>query len=240
MKGVILAAGYGRRFALGDGPRHKLLVRIGNRAVIDYTLEAFGIVGIRDVAMVTGYRDKLLRDYSGDGARHGIRIEYLFNPQYAKGNARSLYTAKAFTQDQPFLLSMGDHLVSPELLSRVLASTTGSSALAVDFSPDVYDIEEATRVSVDSEGRVYRIGKDLREWDGVDAGVFRLTPAIYEAIAAVTREQRDEYQISEAVAWMISHGNRLDACDISGSFWQDVDTWKDLRRAREALAETRR
>ena len=237
MKGVILAAGKGSRFALGDGPRHKLLLRIGNRAVIDYTLEAFGQAGIRDVAMVVGYRGELLRDYSGDGARHGVRIEYLSNPRHEMGNAISLYTAKAYTQEDPFLLSMGDHLVSSELLSRMLASTTDSSALAVDFSPDIYDIEEATRVCVDPGGGIYRIGKHLRESDGVDAGVFRLTPAIYEAIDAVTCVQRDEYQISEAVTWMIGHGYRLSACDVSGCFWTDVDTWKDLRHAKEALAE---
>ena len=188
MKGVILAAGYGRRFDLGNG-LHKLLLRIGNRAVIDYTLEAFGKVGIREVAMVIGYRGELLRDYVGDGARHGIHVEYLFNPQYKEGNARSLNTSKVFTQEDPFLLSMGDHLVSPALLSRMLASTTDSSALAVDFSQDIHAIEETTRVCVDSEGCIYRIGKDLREWDGVDAGVFRLTPAIYEAVTAVISEQ---------------------------------------------------
>ena len=238
MKGVILAAGYGRRFALGEGRLHKLLLRIGNRAVIDYTLEAFGKAGIRDVAMVVGYRAELLQDYSGDGARHGIHLEYLFNPQYRKGNALSLNIAKSFTQEEPFLLSMGDHLVSPELLSRMIAPTTDSSALAVDFSADIHGIEEATQVRVDSEGCINRIGKGLHEWDGVDAGVFRLTPAIYEAITAVTCEQRDEYQISEAVTWMISHGHRLDAYDISGCFWQDVDTWEDLRHAIAVLETT--
>ena len=91
MKGVILAAGYGSRFALGEGRLHKLLLRIGNRAVIDYTLEAFGKAGIRDVAMVVGYRAELLRDYNGDGARHGIHLKYLFNPQYERGNALSQY-----------------------------------------------------------------------------------------------------------------------------------------------------
>ena len=238
MKGVILAAGNGSRFALGEGLRHKLLLRIGNRAVIDYTLEAFGKAGIRDVAMVVGHRGELLRDSIGDGARHGIRIEYLFNSRYELGNAISLYTAWAYTQEDSFLLSMGDHLVSSELLSMMLAFTTDSSALAVDFSPDIYDIEEATRVCVDPGGGIYRIGKHLGESDGVDAGVFRLTPAIYEAIDALKCIRRDEYQISEAVSWMISHGNRLSACDISGCFWTDVDTWQDLRHANEVLAET--
>ena len=156
MKGVILAAGYGRRFAPGEGFLHKLLLRIGNRAVIDYTLEAFGKAGISDVAMVVGHRAELLRGYNGDGACHGIHLEYLFNPQYERGNALSLSlslnTAKSFTQEEPFLLSMGDHLVSAELLSRILVSATDSSAVAVDFSPDIHDIEEATRVRVDSEG----------------------------------------------------------------------------------------
>ena len=50
--------------------------------------------------MVVGYRGELLRDYSGDGARHGIRIEYLSNPRHEEGNAISLYTAKAYTQEE--------------------------------------------------------------------------------------------------------------------------------------------
>ena len=35
MKGIMVAAGCGTRFALGQGRLHKLLLRIGNRAVID-------------------------------------------------------------------------------------------------------------------------------------------------------------------------------------------------------------
>lgn len=239
MKGVILAAGYGNRFALGEGRLHKLLLPVGDRAVIDYTLEAFGKAGVTDVAVVIGYRGDLLRDHIGDGTRHGIHIEYLFNPKYEMGNALSLLTAKTFTQDEPFLLSMGDHLVSPPLLSRMLEPMTDSSALGVDFSPTIHDIDEATRVCVDSNGSIYRIGKDLAEWNGVDAGVFRLTPAIYEAITAIMGEQRDEYHLSQAVTSMISGGHPLYACDISGCFWQDIDTWDDLRHATAALAEAK-
>ena len=53
-----------------------------------YNAQAVGKAGIRDVAMVVGYRAELLRDYNGDGARHGIHLEYLFNPQYEDGEGK--------------------------------------------------------------------------------------------------------------------------------------------------------
>ena len=52
MNGVVQAAGFGSRFALGEERRHKLLLSVGDRAVIDYTLEAFAKAGIKEVAMV--------------------------------------------------------------------------------------------------------------------------------------------------------------------------------------------
>ena len=52
LKGVILAAGCGTRIAPHNGPPHKVLIPVAGRAIIDYTLEAFGQAGVTDVALV--------------------------------------------------------------------------------------------------------------------------------------------------------------------------------------------
>ena len=235
MIGVILAAGCGSRLSPHNGQHPKLLLPVGGKAIIDYTLEAFGQVGVTDLAIVIGYQGNALKEWVGDGSRQGLRIQYIFNPDYEKGNALSLYAARSFTEDAPFLLSMADHMISPDLLALLLNMEDPASAVAVDFALSPRQLEEGTRVLVNEERLVTRIGKDLPHWNGIDAGVFRLTPAIFEAIAGILDEQRTEYELSQALTRMTEHGHRLHACDISGCFWQDIDTWEDLNLMRKTL-----
>lgn len=240
MKGVILAAGRGTRLPLPAGHLHKLLLPASGRSVIDYTLDAYRAAGIEEVAIIVGYRGNVLMEQISDGSRHGLRIEYLYNPDYHRGNALSVYRARVFTGDEPFLLSMADHMVSPGLLSRVHESRGHESVLAVDFDELALErdeaMREATRVFVSPDGLVTRIGKGLSRWNGIDAGVFRLALPIYDSIAELVREERVEYELGEAVARMLGKGHPLQACDISGCFWRDIDTWDDLEDAREVLS----
>ena len=236
MKGVILAAGSGHRLSSYSGRRPKSLLSVAGRPIIDYTLEAFGNSGVTDVAIVIGYRGNALRDWIGEGDRHGLRVQYIYNPEYQRGNALSVYAARSFTEDGPFLLAMADHMISRSLLGRLLSSGETTNALAVDFDISPHHADEATRVMVDRRGLVIRIGKDLSRWNGVDAGMFRLTDTVFKALGQVIDEGGPECGLSEAITRMIDLGHPLEACDISGCFWQDIDTWEDLHLARQTLA----
>ena len=236
MRGVILAAGSGSRLSVQYGRRHKVLLRVGGRAIIDYTLEAFAKVGVTDLAVIIGYEGDAVRQWVGDGSRQGLHVQYVTNPEYLRGNALSLYAARVFTGDDPFLLSMADHMVSEGLLSQLLDVDYEVNGLAVDFTPSPREVDEGTRVLVDPEGIVTHIGKDLSFWNGIDAGVFLLNPAVFEGLAELLAEERDEYQISSAITRMIQLGHPLHARDVSGAFWQDIDTLEDLRFVRQSLA----
>ena len=127
-------------------------------------------------------------------------------------------------------------MVSPELVRRIIDFPESSNVLGVDFDPSPLEVEEGTRVMVKS-GVVENIGKGLNDWNGIDAGVFRLNLAVFEAIEDImAANKRSEYQLSEAVIRMLNSHHKLFACDISGTFWQDIDTLDDLELAREAVA----
>ena len=172
----------------------------------------------------------------GDGAQMGLRVAYITNPDYQLGNALSLSVARSYLGEEPFLLSMGDHMVSAALLERLMVAPELGDLLAVDFAPNPRHIEEGTRVRVGSAGLVTHIGKDLARWDGIDAGAFRLSAAIFEAIDSLQGGDSAQYELSRAITLMLDKGHTLRACDISGCFWQDVDTWEDLVQVREMLA----
>ncbi|MEJ5220904.1 MAG: sugar phosphate nucleotidyltransferase, partial [Tepidiforma sp.] len=56
MRAVILAAGDGGRLGHLTRERPKPLVEVAGRPIIAYTLDALAAAGIRDVAVILGYR----------------------------------------------------------------------------------------------------------------------------------------------------------------------------------------
>ncbi len=236
MRGVILAAGYGSRLSMSNGKRPKVLLPIAGRAIIEHTLEAFSQVGVTDLGVVIGYQGDAVKEWVGDGSRYGLRIQYIYNPDYQLGIALSVYAARSFTNDEPFLLSMADHMISYDMLARILGFQESGNVLGVNFEVSPRDMEEGTRVLVNEDSLVTDIGKDLRRWNGIDVGVFQLTSAVFKAIEDILGEERNEYQLSQAIIRMIDAGYPLWACDVSGCFWHDVDTLEDLNYMEEKLA----
>lgn len=235
MRGVILAAGDGTRLAPLTADCPKPLVPVLGRPLLDYTLEAFGQVGIREIGLVVGYRGGMLAEHLRNH-RYGMRVRCLPNPDYKRGNGSSIYAAREFAESEPFIVAMADHLISANILEKLLCAPRGSAVLCVDHQAHAPpQLDDATRVWVNEKGFILRIGKALQRWNGVDAGVFRLQPTIFPILARLMRDELRPCTVTRAVRQVIASGEGLRACDISGCFWLDVDTPADLAYARRAL-----
>jgi choline kinase len=231
MQAVILAAGDGGRLAPLTLFTPKPLVKVLGRPMLDYTVEALERAGVKDVIIVTGYKSWRIKEYLLNEAPYKAEIILAHNPEYEKGNAISLLASHGYIRSYPFILTMADHLLSPELISEAIRqSRSGGNFLAVDFDPEPQIVEEATKVWVDGEGRIRAVGKDLPQFNGVDTGLFILSEEIFSAIKCVVKEKGD-CELSDALNYLIKHGSGLRACDVSGCFWMDVDTFEDLKWA---------
>ena len=176
----------------------------------------------------------LLQRQLGDGKRRGIRIEYLPNVNYWRGNATSILACQPFVRQEPFVVSVADHMISSVILQRLIESDGRYHALCVDrLTRTLPKIRDATKVWVDGSGFVERIGKELTRFNAVDTGVFYFTPRVFKHISACLQE--GTCSITRVARLMMANGEPLFACDVSGSFWFDVDTLDDLRNARVAL-----
>ena len=233
MKGVVLAAGMGSRFGIHTQEEHKLLLTVKGVPIIDYTLQAFFRSGISEVALVTGFMADGINEWVGNGSRYGLRISYIFNPDYKSGNAVSVQAARTFTKDHNFVLSMGDHMISTDLITRVMDSHGNfeGNVLGVDF--DLRKADEATLVLVDDETRISSIGKRIRKWNGIDSGVFRFTSDIHGVIDQwIDCDNSGRFELSGALDYLIKQGGLLKSCDISNCYWYDVDNMEDLNHLR--------
>ena len=241
MKGVVLSAGLGSRFGSYIEGEHKLLLAVNDRPIIDYTLRSFSMSGIVDVVLVVGFMADRIRGWVGDGSTYGLNIQYAFNQDYELGNALSLRQAHAFTGDEGFILSMGDHMISSDLINKMMdfCPDYGASVLGVDFNTYLLDSNDATRVMVETGDRISSIGKHIEKWNGIDSGVFRLSPKIFEVVNEwIGLDKSERYELGDVFAHLISQGGIFQSCDISGCYWYDVDTLEDLQHLQAQFVQT--
>jgi choline kinase len=232
-RAVILAAGRGGRLGDHTAARAKCLVPVLGRPLIDYVLTALAGAGIEDVVVVVGYQGEQVEADVGDGERFGIRVQYVWNHDYMRGNASSLQQALPLVESEPFLLVMSDHLCSATLFRSFLEQVQGRSAIAVDASEhEAERVDEATKVAL-ADGDVADLGKQIHPWHALDTGVSH-----WAAGAFALRNGNGAPAESELAALMArlarSEGG-LAACHVSGHFWLDVDTDSDLRLAERLL-----
>ncbi len=234
LKAVILAAGRGERLLPYTKEYPKPLTLISDRPILEHVICSFKQVGIREFIIVTGYLGYAIQRYFGDGSRLKVTIHYAQNPSYHRGNATSLAAAQDLLRnDEIFILSMADHLMSRYMIERALKYIDWQPLVCVDLKPlfPSFKVEDATKVLVGSDGYVEDIGKTIPNWNGVDTGLFLLNNSIFKVINQLEK-MMNPLTLSCCIKQIIK-SHRIWACDVSGSFWLDIDTLDDLAFARE-------
>jgi histidinol-phosphate aminotransferase len=190
--------------------------------------------GIQEAVVITGFQGEAVRRALRADKELGLKLSFVDNPQFDKKNGVSLLAAAAFV-DRECLLTMSDHLYSPELVRRLLSADVpeGSCALAVDYEIErCFDLDDATKVGVEG-GKIKRIGKELESYDALDTGVFRIGPALIAELAAVEASSGD-CSLSDGVQALSRRGRFL-ATDVGDVRWVDVDTPQALACAEAML-----
>ena len=87
-KGVVLAAGDGGRLGSLTITCPKVLLTVNDKTLISYPIEVLAAAGISDIAIVVGYLADKVIEVLGNGSNFGVRLQYIFNPDYRGGSAR--------------------------------------------------------------------------------------------------------------------------------------------------------
>lgn len=237
MKCVILAAGRGLRLQRSDS---KPLTPILGLPLIERAIRTAKEGGVSEFVVVTGYESERVGNFVRDlGQRLDLIIHVVENTEWNEyGNGHSLLAAKAHLTS-PFLLSMADHLFEAETVKQLLQSPLVEDGilLATDRSRanPLIDLDDVTRVKLDNDGKkICSIGKDIKDYNAFDCGLFLCTPAVFSALEESIN--RGDSSLSGAVNNLIPKG-RAQAMDIGNAFWVDVDDEAAFQRAETALLE---
>ncbi len=232
-RAIILAAGRGERLVNGK-PYPKPLEHVAGRPLIFRVIEGLARAGVQEVVVIVGYLGDVLVE-ALTKQPFEVPVRFCWNHEFDKPNGTSLLKAKEYVQGPTFLV-MSDHLWSTSLPERVRAFPLAEdeTVLGIDYKiADCVDLDDATKVGTDGS-RVLRIGKMLEQYDALDTGVFRITPAVIAALEEV--EGPSGCSLSQGMAKLAAKG-KMRVVDVGDAVWVDVDTPLAHGHAEKLLAE---
>jgi glucose-1-phosphate thymidylyltransferase len=150
-KAILLAGGAGTRLFPITKIVCKQLLPVYDKPMICYPLATLMLGGMREILIVSTPKDlPMLRDFLGDGAHLGLRIEYAEQPK-PEGIAQAFLIGAKFLGDAGASLILGDNIFYGKLdfYREALALEQG----ACIFGYQVRDPERYGVVEFDADGR---------------------------------------------------------------------------------------
>jgi choline kinase len=237
MLGMVLAAGAGRRLRPYTDTLPKALVPVDDETtILDLTLSNFSKVGLKDVAVIVGYKSQAVEDRKKDlESRHGVNLELIFNDKAEEwNNAYSLWCARDLFS-QGFLLANGD-TVHPVGVQETLLSNRGPAILlAVDTVKKL--AEEEMKLTIDCAGNLAKITKlmDPQSAFGEYIGLTLVEPEAAEKLTSAletTWKLNPDLYYEDGYQEYIDRGGVINLQPIGDVSWVEVDNHDDLAKAR--------
>ena len=245
MKAVILAAGIASRLRPLTNNKPKCLLKIGERCLLERTIDALIKNGITEIIIVTGYLHNMIEDFVNTKYA-GLNISFVYNAKYAStNNIYSLWLAK------PYITGISQHgsngatgdgvlLLDSDILfdSQVIAKLNASpykNCLALN-SHELGD--EEIKVITGSTGEVIEINKTCPAKDAVgeSIGIEKMSPQYIDALfkeldKMINTEGLSNVFYELAFERLIPGGNRFYPVDTSEYFSMELDTVEDFNDA---------
>ena len=157
MKSIILAAGRGSRMASLTHNSPKCLTTINGKTLIDHQLETLTQAGIKDIAIVTGYKAECLKQY---GTHH------FHNPYWERTNmVASLLCGQTWLDESDCIISYSDIFYAPQIVKDLSACEDN---VAISYDPKWLDLwskrfnnplEDAETFRISSNNYLLSIGE---------------------------------------------------------------------------------
>jgi glucose-1-phosphate thymidylyltransferase len=169
----------------------------------------------------------------GDGKQFGLRIEYI--PQEAPlGLAHAVKISKGFMKEDPFVMYLGDNLLSGGIEGFVDEFRKGDCdsqiLLARVKNPREFGVAE-----LDGDRVVALEEKPKKpKSDYALVGVYMFTSSIFEATENIKPSFRNELEITDAIQYLIDNDFVVNSHVVDG-WWKDTGKLEDMLDANRMI-----
>ncbi len=220
LRAVIMAGGLGTRLRPLTETTPKPMLPVGDRPLLQRTIEQLGQAGIRTISITTHYQAEKIRQHIGDGSTFGAVVQYSHEhePLGTAGALRKLATR----DDDPLLVINGDVLTTVNYramldyhLEHGAELTMGVRRYAMEVPYGVVECDGAA---------VRRLREKPEVGFFVNAGVYLVEPRLCREIP-----ENRHYDMTDLIDGLVARGRRVVSFPIH-EYWLDIGRIDDYER----------
>lgn len=235
LKGIILAGGTGSRLYPLSRVTNKHLLPVGRYPMIYHPLIRMKRAGVEEVAVVTSPEHMGdVVNLLGSGRRFGLDLTFRVQDEPG-GIAQAIGLCQNFTADDPFLVILGDNILSEDIsadahayLDQLRATGTGARVLLKEVpDPERYGVPRL------EGGRITEIIEKPTDPPSRYSvtGIYFYDSGVYDVIANLTPSARGEYEISDVSNAYIQRDELT--YGVLDGWWGDAGTIEGWHEANE-------
>ena len=221
LSAVVMAGGYGARLRPLTNETPKPMLPLGDKPVVEHTIDGLRKCGIQQVYMATHYKAEAFSNYFGDGRAFGVEINYI-HEEKPLGTAGVL---AAIPQGEDPLLVINGDIVTDVSYEAMLQFHQDSGA---EMTVGVRQYEFSVPYGVmEMEGtNILGVKEKPNHRFFVNAGIYLL-----ERSAAQHVPSGNNFDMPQLIERLISLEKRVIGFPIS-EYWLDIGRMSDYEKAR--------
>ena len=239
MRAIILAAGTASRLRPLTLHTPKCLLKVGERTLLERSMDALIKAGIREFCIVTGYLHEKIEDFVKQTYGESIDVCFIHNKNYeTTNNIYSLWLARPKADGKEVLLLDSDLLYDGQIVERALEDSHENVLTLIRHELG----EEEMKVVMDESGNITEISKtcDPALAAGESLGIERMgkayTKALYKELDVMMNEEHLENTFYElAFLRLITKGSTFSVLDVTDLFSCELDTIEDFENAKQRI-----
>ena len=224
LQAVVMAGGFGTRLKPLTDDTPKPMLPVGDKPILEHTVEQLKQVGIRHINITTHYQPEKIKDHFGDGSEFGVDIEYVSEDR-PLGTAGAVGLVDAGTE--PMLVINGDILTSVDFQAMFRYHRKHRADLTLGVRR--YDLKVPYGV-VECQGAQVRSISEKPEFGFlVNAGVYLLEASVRQFIPPDER-----FDMTDLMDVLIAEGRNVVSFPIV-EYWLDIGQIDDYKKAQEDI-----
>lgn len=236
MKGLILSGGKGTRLYPLTYTNAKQLIPVANKPVLVRVIESIRDAGVNEIGVVIGQTGLQIREALGDGSKWDVRLTYI-SQDSPDGLAHAVKISRDFLGDERFVMFLGDNVIQGGIgsLIRDFADNSWNSQIVLKEveNPSAYGVAKLR-----DDGSIEQLIEKPKNPPSNLAlvGIYMFDDNIWQAVNSIKPSWRGEYEITDAIQWLIEAGYRVYP-HVHQGWWIDTGKPTDMLEANSLVLE---
>jgi dTDP-glucose pyrophosphorylase/CBS domain-containing protein len=221
LKALVMAGGYGTRIAPLTHTTPKPMLQVGDKPLIERTIETLGKAGIKQVNVAVHYLPDQIRSHLGTGERLGVELSYVAEDE-PLGTAGALRLIDV--GPDPILVINGDIVTTLDFRAMLDYHRQHDAEMTVAVRR--YDFTVPFGVVATAGTTIERLEEKPRLDFLVNAGIYLLEPSVVRRIPpGATR-----FDMTDLVSLLLEEDATVVAFLVT-EYWMDIGELSDYERA---------